>query len=44
MIRFKAGGIGVADQVEPVAAPALAITRGCEQPIDQLSYASGDCR
>ena len=34
MVFIAAGGIGVAHDVEPVAAPAFAITGGCQEAVD----------
>src|ERR1022692_3728115 len=36
MVRLEAGGLGVADQVQPIAAPALSVTWGSERTIDQF--------
>ena len=35
VVELVSGGLGVADQVEPVPGPALAVVRAGEQPIDQ---------
>ena len=35
-IAFQAAGLAVAHQVEPVPAPALAVARIVEQPVDQF--------
>ena len=36
VVGLEAGGVGVANQVQPVAAPTLSITGGREQAIDQF--------
>ena len=36
LVELVAVGVGVAGQVEPVPAPALAVTRDGEQPVDDL--------
>ena len=39
-VRLEAAGIGVTGDVEPVASPALAVLRRCEQVTDQLGKIS----
>jgi hypothetical protein len=39
VVGLEAGGVGVAHQVEPVAAPALAVAGRFEQAVDQLFIA-----
>src|SRR5437879_5230005 len=41
VVDFEAAGIGVADDVEPVAAPALSVVWGRQQPFDQVFVGIG---
>jgi len=36
VVGLEAEGVGVANQVQPVAAPTLSVTGGTEEAVDQL--------
>lgn len=40
-VALEAVGLGIADHVQPVAAPTLAIVRRSQQPIDQFFVSVG---